>query len=454
MKNQLNKYIQNESKLNGALIGISIRSTETGGELYEYMADTRLTPASNMKLFTAAAALSVLGKDYTFSTEIGTDGSLKGNKLLGNLYVIGKGDPTLLPADFENLAEEIRELGILEIEGDIIADDTWYDDVRLSADLNWSDEDYYYGSQISALTASPDEDYNSGSVIIEVTPGSEVGEEPFVAVSPKTDYIQIHNEAATVGSNEEGELRIEREHGGNTIIMKGTIPVGAEKSQEWIAVWEPTGYAMDLFQQALDKQGISWTGDVKIGKAPGNMNLLVTHQSIPLADLLVPFMKWSNNGHAEVLVKEMGKVVHGAGSWEKGIGVMKTELLKFGVNTDTISIRDGSGISHFNLIPPNEITTLLWRVQDEAWFPAYLNALPVAGVEDRMIGGTLQDRMHGQSVQAKTGTIHGVSTLSGYIDTLAGNRLLFSIMINNLLDEDDEGKVIEDALVRIISDEG
>ncbi|UJL47728.1 D-alanyl-D-alanine carboxypeptidase/D-alanyl-D-alanine-endopeptidase [Virgibacillus sp. NKC19-16] len=453
MKNQLNQYIHNEPKLNGALIGISIRSAITGGKLYERIADTRLAPASNMKLLTAAAALSVLGEDYTFSTNIGTDGSLNGNKLHGNLYVIGKGDPTLLPADFENFAKEIRARGVTEIEGDIIGDDTWYDNVRLSADLNWSDEHYYYGSQISALTASPDEDYNSGSVIIEVAPGSEVGEKPFITVSPKTDYIQIQNEATMVGSNQEVKLTIEREHGGNIIIIKGTIPVGAENSQEWISVWGPTGYAMDLFQQALDNEGISWTGNVKIAQAPENTNLLIAHKSVSLAELLVPFMKLSNNGHAEILVKEMGKVVHGVGSWEKGIEGMEAELRKFGVNTDTISIRDGSGISHFNLIPPNEITELLLAIQDEEWFPAYLNALPVAGVEDRMIGGTLGDRMHGLSVQAKTGTIHGASTLSGYIATLTEGRLLFSIMINNLLDE-DEGKVIEDALLEIIGDEG
>ncbi|MFD1363382.1 D-alanyl-D-alanine carboxypeptidase/D-alanyl-D-alanine-endopeptidase [Lentibacillus salinarum] len=448
---KLNQLIENEPKLKGAIAGISVRHASTGDNIYDHMGDVRLRPASNMKLLTAAAALSVLGEDYTFVTEVLTDGSVSNNELNGDLFLKGKGDPTLLPEDFDLFAKKVQENGINVIEGDIVVDDTWYDDVRLSPDLVWSDEQWYYGAQISALTASPDEDFDAGTVTVNVQPG-DPGEKPVVTVSPETAYVQVNNQAETIAADGEDDLSVAREHGGNTIKVEGTIPAGSANINEWMAVWEPTGYALDLFRQSLENQGITWTGEVKIGQAPEKTDELYTHESMPLSELLVPFMKLSNNTHAEVLVKEMGKVVHDEGTWEKGLDVIGTTLEKLGVNTDSLTIRDGSGISHMNLIPANEITTLLYAVQEKSWFDTYLNALPAGGTSDRMSGGTLRYRMDGQTVMAKTGTIDGVSTLSGYVETAQGDKLIFSIMLNNLLDEED-APAIEDKMVEMIARE-
>ncbi|MFC2947381.1 D-alanyl-D-alanine carboxypeptidase/D-alanyl-D-alanine endopeptidase [Virgibacillus sediminis] len=450
VEKQLKKFLKSDPRLKGALVGVSIRSAKTGEKLFAHMGDIRFRPASNLKLLTSAAALTVLGAGYTFSTDLGTDGRVEGKTLTGNLFLRGKGDPTLMPADLRRFAEKLRENGVERIEGDVIGDDTWHDDVRLSPDLNWSDEQYYYGAQVSALTVAPDEDYDAGSLIVEVEPGMAVGDRPEIRIFPETDYVRVINEARTVSGEEESEVIVERKHAENTIVVQGTISLGGEKEKEWMSVWDPTRYAVHLFSQALKEQGISWHGDLNIGKAPEDMTVLYTDRSIPLAELLVPFMKFSNNGHGEIMVKEMGKIAYGEGSWERGLEVLKSELPKLGVKQSTISIRDGSGLSHFNLIPANEITQLLYEVQKEEWFPAFFHSLPIAGHEERRIGGTLRDRMKGLSVQAKTGTIHGVSTLSGYMDDPAGERVIFSIMINNLLDE-EEGKSIEDDLLDIMT---
>ncbi|WP_249869978.1 D-alanyl-D-alanine carboxypeptidase/D-alanyl-D-alanine endopeptidase [Oceanobacillus saliphilus] len=449
MKEKLEAYIKNDEKLKGGLIGISIRSVSTGKVIYEHNGDIRLHPASNMKLLTGAAALEVLGTEYKFETEVRTHGVINEGKLVGDIYLIGKGDPTLLVKDFDAFAEKLKEEGIHTITGDIVGDDTWYDDVRLSSDLVWTDEQYYYGAEVSALTVSPNEDYDTGSVMIEVKPVA-IGEKPSVEFFPNNDYITIRNEAVTVSEVVEDELIIEREHGSNLITIKGKISYHSESIKEWMAVWGISEFATIIFGQSLKNKGITWNGEMKQGQSPKDANLLVSRSSISLSVLLIPLMKLSNNGIAEILVKEMGKKIHGEGSWEKGLDVLEREMDKFGIDRTSIGIKDGSGISHSNLIPSNEITHLLYEVQTKEWFHAYLHSLPIAGKEDRMIGGTLRERMNGLLVKAKTGTIEGVSTLSGYMETVGGDELIISIMVNNMLDE-ETGKVIEDELVAIIA---
>lgn len=450
MKQELDQLIKSESALQGAQIGISIRSADTGKKRYDHMGDVRLRPASNLKLITAAASLSVLGERHTFQTELHSDGQIKANKLIGNLYMKGGGDPTLLSENLDQFAKELRKRGITKIEGDIIGDDTRYDEVRLSKDLVWSDEHYHYGAQISALTASPDKDYDAGSVIVEVSPGEETGEKPNITITPKTDYIEIINKAETVTTeHDEEELIVERVHGENTIIVKGQIPLQSDPIKEWLAVWDPTRYALDLFTQALAANQISWNGEINSGKTPKKAERLLRHESKPVAELLIPFMKLSNNGIGEVLVKEMGKEVKDEGSWEAGLEVMEAAMHQLEINTDTLLFRDGSGISHVNMIPANEISRLLYNIQDKTWFDSYFQALPVAGDQKRMKGGTLQNRLSDIPVRAKTGTIDSVTSLSGYIETSDSEDAIFSIIINNMLDE-EEGKDIEDKIVRII----
>jgi serine-type D-Ala-D-Ala carboxypeptidase/endopeptidase (penicillin-binding protein 4) len=453
LNQKLSEILQNDPVVNGALAGVSIRSAPTGKLIYEYNGDLRLKPASNLKLLTAAVALSVLGENYRFSTSLSTDGQVVGNMIFGNLFLKGKGDPTLLKEDFDRFAEQLLHMGITAIQGDLIGDDSWYDNVRLSVDLPWSDEQTYYGAQISALTASPNNDYDAGSVIVEVRPGKKQGQPARIVISPKTNYMKIVNKTKTVQSDGSKNIEVFREHGTNTICINGTIPVNSSKVTEWIAVSNPTNYALDLFKQSLEEKGIVINGKVRSGAVPNNANLLTSHQSMPLSELLVPFMKLSNNVHAETLIKEMGKVKKGEGSWEKGLEVLETELIKLGVNTETLLIRDGSGISHLNLVPANELTKLLFTVQQKPWYNTFLHSLPLAGEKEKLVGGTLRHRMNQPlikgKVKAKTGTLTSVSSLSGYVDRLNGDDLIFSILLNNLIDE-DKGKELEDRIVDIL----
>jgi len=153
---------------------------------------------------------------------------------------------------------------------------------------------------------------------------------------------------------------------------------------------------------------------------------------------MVPFMKLSNNGHGEMLVKEMGQIINEEGSWDEGLQVMEASLEKQGMNIDNVLLRDGSGMSQQNLISPNTLTQFLFDVQSESWFEYFEAAQPVAREPDPLVGGTLRGRMMEEPlkghVKAKTGTLNGVSTLSGYIETQDGEERIFSIMINNYID--------------------
>lgn len=436
LANDINKILQDE-RIKGATTGVSIRKADTGELIYDHFGDSRLTPASNMKLFSGMAALDTLGEDYRFSTEVHTDGRIDGEVLQGNLYLKGKGDPTLLQKDFEAFAAELKSQGIHKVKGDLVGDDTWYDDERLSEDITWKDERYYYGAEVSALTASPNEDYDAGSVIVEVNPGDAAGAETKVTLAPHTDYVNVINNTTTVAAGSKKTVSIIRAHGSNDIIIEGEMPLGGSRSREWIAVTEPSGYALDLFENALIAEGIQLIGnsELKMGAAPEGTTLLAKRQSMPLRELYIPFMKLSNNGHAEVLVKEMGRVVSDEGSWEAGLEVVEDVAADLGVDTDTILLRDGSGMSHVNMVPANEISALLYGGQKEEWHGAFVNSLPVAGAPERFVGGTLRNRMKNSAaagnVSAKTGSLTGVSSLSGYAETGDGEKLIFSIVINN-----------------------
>jgi serine-type D-Ala-D-Ala carboxypeptidase/endopeptidase (penicillin-binding protein 4) len=450
---ELDQLLINEPALQGAISGISIRSASNGQIVYDHWGDIRLRPASNMKLLTAASALSILGETYTFHTEIFTNGVIKKNTLKGDLFIKGKGDPSLSKSVFNKMAEELKKKGIKRINGDLIGDDTWYDDARYSLDLPWSDETAYYGAQISALTASPNKELDTGTVIIEIKPGKEIGKKAQVRIIPQTKYVKIVNHTNMVSPKERKFIEIERKHAKNIITINGTIPLHTKKMKEVVAVWEPTRYALDLFKQALIDHGIKINRRIKTGITPENAQLLLTHQSEPLSELLIPFMKLSNNGHAEMLIKEIGKVSEGEGSWKKGLKVQKSVIAKYSANPKTMVLRDGSGISHVDLIPANQITSFLFTIQKEKWFPYYLNALPVGGNSEKFVGGSLRKRfknpMFQGKVKAKTGTISTVSALSGYVETQSGQKLIFSILLNNLLDE-SRGKKIEDKIVNIL----
>ncbi|MFD0560177.1 D-alanyl-D-alanine carboxypeptidase/D-alanyl-D-alanine-endopeptidase (penicillin-binding protein 4) [Stackebrandtia endophytica] len=439
--------ILSDDAYSGAQLGLVVADAESGEVLYDRGGSQRLVPASNTKLLTSAAAIGLLGEDYTFTTDVATDGTQRGRVLHGDLYLRGTGDPTMLAADYDALAAEIAASGVKHIRGDLVADDTAFDSVRLGPEWGWDDLSYYYAAEISALTVAPDTDYDAGTVVVTVEAGAE-GEAPTISVDPPTDWVEFDNRATTVAEGGSSSIGIERRYGSNLIEITGQLPEGGSSS-EWVTVSNPTGYAADVFAAALKDHGVRVSGDIRLGQStPDGAATLASHESMDLADLLVPFMKLSNNGHAETLTKAIGREISGEGTWSAGLSAIEDFVGQWGMNVDTQRQSDGSGLSRWNLIPTREFANLLVAVRSAEWYDTWYASMPIACESDRFEGGTLRSRMCDtpaeSNVHAKTGSLTSVSGLSGYVTDADGRELVFSFISNDYLVSSVKG--IEDAV--------
>lgn len=449
LKGAIDKILA-DARMDGGAASVVIADAATGERLYQRDGTDRLMPASNTKLATSAAAMALLGPGYRFRTDVLSTGSRHGSVLRGDLYLRGGGDPTTLAANYDRLAADLAASGITRVTGRLVADDTRFDTQRLGRSWAADDESSYYSAQISPLTVAPDTDYDSGTVIVEALPGAEPGDKPQVKITPPTDYVRLDIRGTTVPAGQADTLAVERQHGTNTITVSGNIPVGASATKEWVTVWEPTGYAAAVFSDALGRHGVRLTGGPRPGRpTPPGATLLASHSSMPLKELLLPFMKLSNNMHAETLTKTIGYETSGRGTWDAGLAAIRGYLEKEGVKTTTIRQFDGSGLTRMNLFPAEQLATLLLSVRDAPWYAEWYASLPVACDPDRAVGGTLRSRMCATpaalNARGKTGSLTGASALSGFVTDTGGRELVYSVVLNNYLAS--SVKSIEDAIV-------
>ncbi|TDW76004.1 D-alanyl-D-alanine carboxypeptidase/D-alanyl-D-alanine endopeptidase [Kribbella pratensis] len=427
----------NDSRYDGSQVELVVLDATTGETLYNRNGDQRMLPASNTKLFTSTAAMHVLGPSYRFHTDVLATAPVRGGKLRGDLYLKGYGDPTALESDYVGLAKQLKAAGVRRVDGDLIADDSYFDHVRLGDSWAWDDEPYYYNAQISALTLAPNTDYDSGTAIVETRPGAAAGAPVNLNLVPANGVLKIVNTATTGAAGTSNTISVDRDHGTNVVRVTGSMPLGSAVEQDWVTVWEPELYAADVFRRALTAQGISVSGHIKNATTPTGASRLARDESMTVGELLTPFLKLSNNMHAETLVKAMGAVVEADGSWPAGLDVVTNYAKSVGVDTSRIRLSDGSGLSRKVNVTGDAITDILIAARKEPWFQQWYDALPIAGNPDRFVGGTLRSRMQNtpaaNNLHGKTGSLTGVTALSGYVSNKDGRKLVFSMISNNYL---------------------
>ncbi|MEU4825555.1 D-alanyl-D-alanine carboxypeptidase/D-alanyl-D-alanine-endopeptidase [Actinomadura sp. NPDC023710] len=422
-----------DGRLKGATVGAVVRDARTGAVRYSRGATAPVMPASNMKLYTSGAALSLLGPGYRFRTGVYAR-AVSGSSVKGDLYLKGTGDPTTRAADYDRLAARVAARGIRRVEGDLVADDTWFDAVRTPSHWDPTDLQYYYAAQTSALTVAPNDDFDAGSVEVSVKPGGAEGAPVAVGLAPATGTVKIDNRAVTGRPGTPSTLAVNRANGTDTIVVSGSHPAGAAPYTTLRTVENPSLYAADVFRSALRAHGVQVKGATERGRTPKRAAALAARSSMPLSRLMVPFLKLSNNMVAETLVKAIGREKAGKGSWTAGLPVVERYARGQGVPAARLEMADGSGLSRKNRTTAQDVGTLLRKAQDAPWFGTWYRALPVAGDPDRLDGGTLRSRMVSTpaagNVHAKTGTLTGASALSGYVTDPSGRRLVFSVVLN------------------------
>jgi D-alanyl-D-alanine carboxypeptidase/D-alanyl-D-alanine-endopeptidase (penicillin-binding protein 4) len=440
--------ILSDPRLSGAQANVVVRSATDGSVLYARNADSRLIPASNDKAYSSAAALEVLGSDYRFATTVASDGVQLDSILRGNLYLKGTGDPTVQAADYDQLAATVAAAGIKKVTGKLVADDTFFDHRQLGNNWAWDNNPFSFQPEISALTVAADSNFDIGSTTVETAPAKTVGKPAQVKTIPATNFLSIQNETTTGPAGSANTIAVERKLGVNTVVVTGSIPLGGAVEDDLSTVSDPTGYAAAIFRDALKRHGVEIVDVTSRGSTPANSHVVVDRKSVPLSQLLTPFLKLSNNGMAEILVKAMGQKSQNQGSWDAGLTAELSALSNLGVDTNQIQLVDGSGLSNLDFTSPTQTTNLLLAAKQKSWFQAWYNALPIAGQSNPLIGGTLSARMRNTTaagnVHAKTGSLVGVSALSGYVTDADGEQLVFSIMENNFIF--GSAKPLEDAI--------
>jgi D-alanyl-D-alanine carboxypeptidase/D-alanyl-D-alanine-endopeptidase (penicillin-binding protein 4) len=412
--------------LRSAEVGIKVTRLRDGQVLFERGSEEALKPASTLKLITGAAALSILGPEHTFKTRFLADGPLEDGVLRGNLVVIGGGAPDLTAERLWYAARSLARLGLREVRGDLVGDDSYFDSQRRPRGWPVASNDRAYNAPVGALS------YNFNVVSIEVRPAAEVGQPPSARLSPLGAGLELTNTATTSASRSDLRVGVRRHQGRDLMLLRGAIRRGSPPLVLHRSIEDPTLYTLGALRELLAREGIAVRGALKSATAPEGAHELYTLESQPLSQLLLMMNKKSNNMMAETLLKAMGAQESGPpGTSAAGLRAVRRARREIGVDTGGMRLGDASGLSHETHLP----TSVLVRVLEEmprrfaAW-PEFLASLPIGGVD-----GTLDDRMSGdlaRRVRAKTGRIHGVVSLAGYASNGDGDLLAFAVLVNRV----------------------
>jgi serine-type D-Ala-D-Ala carboxypeptidase/endopeptidase (penicillin-binding protein 4) len=466
--------------------GVKVVSLDSGKTIFEHNPEKYFSPASNAKLYTCALALDRLGADYKIKTSIyATAQPDAGGTLKGDLTLYGRGDPTFAARlhegnydkPLEAFIAQIKAAGVQRIEGDLIGDESYFNTPPLGAGWEWDDLQEYYGAEVSALSI------HDNSLDVFVKPADRPGMPCRISSAPAVNFFTIINRTQTAAKGAPTSISYYRPVGENIIYVSGRLAVDSPRGyQTSIAVHNPALLFVTLLKDALVKNGISVKGrartlDWKYREVtPLDLSKFVELGAVdspPMKDIIREVLKPSQNLYAQLCLLQVGAQLSAVGSRqpvteskspdttyktssntisrtpeptpttdyqlptteERGVEALKIFLGEAGVKKGDVLLEEGSGLSRRDVITPNATIALLKFMHSHKFAGIYRDGLPVAGVD-----GTLKNRMKetaaAGNVRAKTGTLRYVYTLSGYVTSASGEKLAFSILLNNYYNAD------------------
>lgn len=472
--------VMRQPELAPGMLAVKVASLDTGQVLFSENADKLLRPASNMKIYTVAAALDRLTPDYRFVTSVyAVEKPDKSGTIKGDLIIYGRGDPSIAArfnsGDYlkgiNDLADRIVAAGVKRVKGDLVGDEGYFNGPPLGGGWEWEDLQWWYGAEVSALTI------NDNALDLFVKPGTKVGAPCVITTGPPAPSVLIVNRTMTSPAGGKSELTVYRPLGSNVLEVSGGLPIDNKGYAGFVAVPDPALFFASMLRASLAQRGIAFTGRTRTvnGRSTSSVvqaqNNLATKpvdakesvgqplleiaslQSPPLSIIAAQTLKPSQNLYTELILRTLGK---GPGanpkqtSEQAGLEVVKGFLRQAGVNSDELVFSDGSGLSRNDMITASASLQLLTYMSRHRYADVFREALPIAGVD-----GTLSNRMKNTpamgNVRAKTGTLSSVASLSGYVTTAAGERLVFSMMLNNYADVSTVRKDSIDAIAVLLA---
>ena len=442
------------------MVGVKIVSLDNGRIVFEENAAKLLRPASNMKIYTVATALDRLTPDYRFNTSVFASSKPDSSGVIrGDLRIYGRGDPSIA-ARFNNgdyfkgiddLATKIVSAGVKRVEGDLVGDETYFVGPKYGSGWEWEDLTWYYGAEVTPLSV------NDNALDLFIKPGAAVGERALVTTGPPDPLLSVDNRVTTAPKGARRDLSIHRGLNENSITILGSIAVDDRGYTGGIGISHPALLFVYLLRNSLAQKGVVITGKSRVSGevvTPAEAMLrrvnwpqqeIAVLQSPPFSIIAAQTLKPSQNLYTELILRTLGTLpptpppagtpmptptIGGPTSEQLGLEAVRAFLKTTGIRPESLVLDDGSGLSRGDMITAEATVQLLTFMSRHRFGSIFRDALPIAGVD-----GTLRNRLKGtpaeNNLRAKTGSLSSAASLAGYVTTAAGEKLAFSIMVNN-----------------------